>query len=810
MNERSTDSDAGVLAPGALLADRFRIVAPLGRGAMGAVYRARDERLGGADVAIKTILAERLGDRRTVERFLAETRTLARLQDPRVVRVLDCGLLAGDRPFLVMELLDGTDLLGIVTEVEDPLDLAAWRTAAGGIALRDESAIRLIVRWGAELAEGLQHCHEVGVVHRDLKPSNVFVRRDGSPVLIDFGLAWREDAGSMTLSDELLGTPAYMAPERLDPQAPTLPSADVWALGAVLHHLLRGMPPYVGTPSQIFVQLLRDDPPPLDARLPRDLRAIVDRALERDVARRYPSMAAMASDLRAFLDHRPVTARPLGRVGRLRRWCRRRPARAVATAAVAATAALAAVALPLVLDARARARDREYADLDARLPALLAFEGDPEQRLIAELTPERDTYLATLDRMLELRPDRPAPRLWRAALQLDQGRRDEAAADLRALAAGGSAYLGAVAARYARAAQGERGVRAVDLSELGVAPSSATDLLVAGFHELRERRDPDFGTRALPLLTAAAEQGSLVARDLRLIALVNQAERQLERRDPGATDTLHEAILESARLAQTYGRETARTLAIRGVAYVMLGDYAAALEPLEQSLALRHDRHGPHQNLGVALYRLHRLDDAVVHLEEARALRPWLANTDVMLAQVYRDRGRDADAFAAVDRILGRGDRNAQKAAMLGVNIALMMAREAAAAHDAAGLDRALAEATRRREDARHRGLEDYAGDMDADLALIHSLRDADWPGLRRGMLELLYLSEQQRQRDPWLLRDVARLLRADEMELDERQGRLLLGFVAQLSTGELPGDSALRDELAGVITAADAALAGN
>jgi Tol biopolymer transport system component len=281
----------------------------LGQGGMGVVYLAHQERLK-RPVALKMLHAAGPAPEEDRARFRAEAEAAARLQHPHIVQVYETGEHQG-RPFLVMELIEGESLARRLSERP------------------------LAVRPGAELVEALaravHYAHTRGVVHRDIKPANIFLQADGSPKLGDFGLARRLDVdASLTPTGHVLGTPSYMAPEQARGTKGVGPAADVYGLGAVLYECLTGKPPFRGaTAYETMLLVLQEDPVPprrLRPAVPRDLDTICQKCLEKNPARRYATAADLAGDLCHFLAGRPVTARPVGPVGRLARWAARKPA----------------------------------------------------------------------------------------------------------------------------------------------------------------------------------------------------------------------------------------------------------------------------------------------------------------------------------------------------------------------------------------------------------------------------------------------------------------------------------------------------
>jgi tetratricopeptide (TPR) repeat protein len=294
----------------------------VGRGGMARVYSALQPELG-RRVAVKVLSGGAGLDDSSRARVLREARVLARLRHPNVVTIFDSGEVDGS-PYLIMELVEGGTL-------QDRLDQ--------GVLPHREAAE--VVR---RLALAVDEAHSLGVVHRDLKPSNVLLARPSGPEgpavpkLADFGLA-RDGTfdESLTLTGQVIGTPSYMAPEQAV-QGPTAvqvgPAVDVHGLGAILHALLTGRPPYRGDSTwEILARVARGEPEPVrEGRpdLPRDLESIVDKCLSREPSRRYRSAVELAEDLERYLEGRPVSARPVSSATRLAKWARRRPALATA------------------------------------------------------------------------------------------------------------------------------------------------------------------------------------------------------------------------------------------------------------------------------------------------------------------------------------------------------------------------------------------------------------------------------------------------------------------------------------------------
>jgi dipeptidyl aminopeptidase/acylaminoacyl peptidase len=307
-------AEARALAPGSRIG-RYEILAELGSGGMGAVYRARDPRVG-REVALKVIRTDRGADPSQLRRFELEARAAGSLNHPNVLVLHDVGVDDGV-PYLVTELLAGQTL----------------RARLGAGPLPAPAAVGIAV----QIAAGLGAAHEKGIVHRDLKPENVFLLKDGRAKILDFGIAkLQPDAESEGVADTLLtgegaiiGTLGYLSPEQVRGQ-PADARSDLFALGVLCYEMLAGQRPFVGdSATDIAAAIARDDPPALPARVPPALARIVLRCLEKDPARRYHSARDLAFQLEAPAD-RAAPAAPRRRV-----W-------PMATVAAAAAALLAA------------------------------------------------------------------------------------------------------------------------------------------------------------------------------------------------------------------------------------------------------------------------------------------------------------------------------------------------------------------------------------------------------------------------------------------------------------------------------------
>ena len=260
-------------APARTLAGRYRLVRRLGKGGMGVVWLARDDVLG-RDVAVKELLLpEHLSpDQRdhAARRAMREARAAALLQHPSIITVHDVVADEG-RPCIVMDLLPGRSLDAVLTD-DGPLPPDR------------------VARIGLDIIGALRTAHAQGVLHRDVKPANIFLRKDGAAVLTDFGIATLEGEATLTQQGSLIGSPAYMAPERVQ-HTPSGPASDLWSLGATLHALTEGRPPFArSTMMGTLGAVLTEEPDP--PRAAGALAPLLRRLLVKDPEARLSAEAA--------------------------------------------------------------------------------------------------------------------------------------------------------------------------------------------------------------------------------------------------------------------------------------------------------------------------------------------------------------------------------------------------------------------------------------------------------------------------------------------------------------------------------------
>ncbi|MFH1708675.1 MAG: serine/threonine-protein kinase [Planctomycetota bacterium] len=296
----------------------FAIEGEIGRGGMGIIYKARDKRRNTL-VAIKLLVARHNTYEEDLKRFQREAKFTIQLDHPNIIRTHSIGVVQGNY-FIITDFLEGTDL--------------QRRMLAAPLTTMEVCTFTLAI------AQGLQYAHTRGILHRDLKPANVMITTGGGVKILDFGLAKQVDAGTrLTLTGTVLGTPAYMSPEQAAGEEDLTPASDIWGLGVVLYEMLAGHTLHqADSPIQMLRKVIEKEPRPIRRfcpDIPRNLETIVGTCLEREARHRYQSAEDLVRDLRAFLDNRPIGARPRPAIAR---WFDRvkRHRRAIAIAGIMA------------------------------------------------------------------------------------------------------------------------------------------------------------------------------------------------------------------------------------------------------------------------------------------------------------------------------------------------------------------------------------------------------------------------------------------------------------------------------------------
>jgi serine/threonine-protein kinase len=292
------DKGRAIVAPGDVVAGRYKVRGEIARGGMSTIFVARDLRLGRL-VALKVLLPIYRGSSRIVDCFVSEARTLARISSRHVVSVLDRGAIAcgrGDHglPFLVLELFDGVNLRSYAVE-HWPLEVLQ------------------VARFGMQACEGLAAIHARGITHQDIKPDNLFVsfEPDGSECIkvLDLGIALRPGVPPEK-GAQGAGSPGYMSPEQVNQANDIDERSDIWSLGAVLYELFAGYPPFDQEVVRDSHVRIRDDSPPKlsEARpdLPLGIVLAIERCLEGDRTNRFRDIAELAKHLAPYAEGEPI------------------------------------------------------------------------------------------------------------------------------------------------------------------------------------------------------------------------------------------------------------------------------------------------------------------------------------------------------------------------------------------------------------------------------------------------------------------------------------------------------------------------
>ncbi|HEY4312060.1 MAG TPA: protein kinase [Pirellulales bacterium] len=434
---QSNGLESGDLVPWRL--GDYLVLREIGRGGMGIVYEAIQQSLG-RQVALKILSGPSKGNAAHTERFRLEARAAARLHHTNIVPVFDVGEQGRTQYFtmqyirgqgldavikvlrelrlnldqgcsrdqcglahsLVKGLLSGESApwlptlapAGMACDIDQPVADLVRETAADpanplGARLApsadrqvklDDHYFRGVARIALQVADALRHAHQQGIIHRDIKPSNLILDWQGNAWITDFGLARTEGKDGPTNTGDILGTVRYMAPEQIKGQSSI--GTDLYALGATLYELLTLSPPFDDESSVMLIdRVLHEEPTSprkIDAQIPRDLEVICQRCLCKEPLGRYRSLQDVAAELRRFLAGEPIQARPISRLFRGWRWCRRNPM--VAGLASLVAAALVLVSLLSLLYAGRQARDAVRIQELASLKSLESKKAKDEAR----------------------------------------------------------------------------------------------------------------------------------------------------------------------------------------------------------------------------------------------------------------------------------------------------------------------------------------------------------------------------------------------------------------------------------------------
>ena len=580
---------------------RYLLLEEVARGGMGVVYRARHadfERV----FALKVMLSGSLADARARARFLREAEAAAALDHPAIVRVHDCGEVDG-RAYIAMDYAEGRPL---------------------GEAVQDMELMGQVLPLLVKIARAVHYAHARGVVHRDLKPDNVRVGPDGEPRILDFGLAKRIGEGptDLSISGELVGTPAYMPPEQAEGRGHDIDTrSDVYALGATLYQVLTGSPPFAGgSVTDVLARVLMEEPAPpssLRPEVPWELDAIVLKALEKEPDRRYQSAAELAEDLERFMAGQPIRARQATWTYRARKWAERRRS---TVALVGGLVTLFLGALTLLLGhqwaASAERASRVTALLEAGQSALAAHAATEAKDCFLQaqaLAPDDPTAALGRAQAEQLLGDQERQRQARGAAEKDREQAARLVTQGAALQAQGD--LPAARRLFEQAlafdpASGDARRRLVEV-ERRIAEEQATErarTVAARDQELATRHEGE-GLTALERGELARAQASLLkavafgsARAEELLVQVqerlDQAHLALVRQELAKRDAAEAArLIGEARAALEQGDpERARTASIQALAFgareaeALLGQASEALLQRRQEELKERDR----------------------------------------------------------------------------------------------------------------------------------------------------------------------------------------------------------------------------
>ncbi len=630
---RDADSDAEPGDPERL--GPYEVLGPLGRGGMGTVYVA--QRADGEferRVAIK-VLHPGTANAELVQRFLRERQTLAQLDHEYIAGLLDGGTSAEGEPYLVMELVEG-----------EPAHIFAERLA-------QRQRLELFIR----ICRAVAHAHERGFVHRDLKPGNILVRSDGTPRLLDFGIARIRPGGPtapetphlepLTRTGLRLFTPEYASPEQVRGEEVTYHS-DQFSLGVLLYRFLTGRGPW-GTTESLHVlerSICEDDPPRPSrwaakttlGRVSADLDAIVLQCLAKRPTDRYGSVVELIDDLQRCCDGLPIQARRTGVFGRLTRAVRRRPAYLAVAILLVFSAGVAWVAWRAARRAAGQAAGLRDS-VQGRVSAALAQSGDGALKAAVE---ELDDALATLDKL-------PGELHLRLSVLTHK-------ANLVNLMGAHRSGLELVDEAQALAAT------------LDSVPPEVTAALLLSRTTSLQRVAPGERSRAAAraALEFTLEHIPIGTRE-RVDALLGwRSELYSEGRVEEAIDAAAEAVAEARLLGD--GRSSALSQALNDYAVDLarVGRLAEAADGYAEALGILTWRHGERHpsvvkvslNHGTALYRLARPDQAERALRRAlegarfNEFDAFAASALHFLGRIHHDRGEWDLGLAAAQEAL--------------------------------------------------------------------------------------------------------------------------------------------------------------
>ena len=614
-------------------------------GGMGVVYEA-DQEKPRRRVALKVLRPDGATEA-AVRRFELEAEILGRLHHPGIAQIHQAGIhrtKTENSPYIVMEFIEGSSLTDYV-DGRDP-------------------SLRERLELFAEICDGVHHAHQNGIIHRDLKPPNVLVDLRGRPKIVDFGVA-RNLGGSadpsifQTLEGQIVGTVAYMSPEQARGDLAAIDTrTDIYSLGVMLYEILGGEVP-CGLRGRSFTDAIRaiqkEMPRPvgeLDRKLKGDVETIVSKTLEKDRSLRYPSAAALAEDIRRFLGHEPIAARPLTGLGRFARWSKREPWKAalllvviLSLPTIAVLATVYAVNLPRIAEAK-------QAELERKIDGLLSDgyyeigEGDPHRAV--------NRFEEVLE--LDSKSGEAAAGIVLARLEMDDPDAALQVLDASSASLGGRRVESMLRARAL--AQKGHAARAQRLLSAAPPPGDAVDFYLMGQSLIAE------GHAGRPLAFDEAvrrhTQSILHSTAPRALFFEQLAHAASHARDAAA-------VQDAARALTTNWPESAASHFWAGLGWRGVRQLDQALAAFEQVTRLDPDDPKGLYAQGWTLENLERYDDAVNVLD--RVIERWPDHANALNARglALRKLGALDDAIASHEESLRYRPGDARTLCNLGI-----------------------------------------------------------------------------------------------------------------------------------------------
>jgi serine/threonine protein kinase len=642
--ERPGISASTPLSGGTRLGD-FEVVGELGRGGMGVVYRARQLSLG-REVALKVLPGYARYGPSAVQRFRTEAQAAARLHHTNIVAVYAQGEHQGHF-YYAMELVEGLGLDEVIHSRPDLLSSTRLRgssSARVSFGVREPTAVPSpppaalppAPRWTradylhlaavvAEVADALECAHQSGVIHRDVKPHNLLLGANERLQLTDFGLARLTDEPHLTVTGEIMGTPAYLSPEQVSGDMRRIDHrTDIYSLGATLYELITRHRPFEGlTRAQVLASITAVDPAPprrIEPQIPRDLETICLRAMEKDPARRHPTAAALAEDLRRFATGRPILSRRATGLEKTVKWMRRHKAATTALVAGGLVVLLTGGLTWSVSSTRQREAERLLAEAyeqlvyyDYKTPGLedakirpAAQRGAPEDdvqfaRALADMG--QSAWADALEHVNSVLAHQPADlralylRAWaqrerteydaaRATLAVAERYGDPNAADVW--------FLRGLALHYDQpdvAIECYRKASLLRAGEHSFYPQAVLHLARARNQQLYAQRELEPFPEAVSSLKQLVDYGSYGAYPCYLLSITHRLAAEiyhgsLGTRDDAPVGENYRLALDWARQGQALEPQNDRPIAAEAECLESLGQYQAAIEARSRALAV--------------------------------------------------------------------------------------------------------------------------------------------------------------------------------------------------------------------------------